>query len=79
MNIKITENGKSNNEYPCFKRLIPSVRRRDGRDKVVLFTQRSTGTVVAVSNDDSQKVGYHTGTWAEDDFAHFNGTIEISD
>lgn len=66
MKSVITEAPKTP-EYPCL--MI------HGTDLVVLFTDRSTGTVV--SKTDLWPVGRYSATWWEESFIPFAGTITL--
>ena len=44
---------------------------------VVLFTAYGTGTCVWVEPGFDFKVGDYSKTWTEDNFEHFDGTIEL--
>ena len=47
------------------------------KDRIVLFTDRSTGTVV-YDGSDLYQVGYYSSGWLISVFVPFHGTIQLS-
>ena len=63
--------GTEVSEYPCLKQSFHT-------GKVVLFTKEKEGTVVNIGTDSTSWIGYYSDEWDMNNFAEFNGTIELT-
>lgn len=74
---KITADTNSNSKYPCLKKF--SVKDKDSRSFIVLFTTYGTGVVIYSETDGSPyDIGHYSSGWTEDCFEPFEGTLELS-